>query len=53
MASAGLRCIALAFRSYQMENIPTDEDKLACWCLPEDDLVLLAIIGIKVCVNYH
>ncbi|KAM7474100.1 hypothetical protein LguiB_021343 [Lonicera macranthoides] len=48
MTSAGLCCIAFAFRSYQMESIPTDEEKLANWCLPEDGLVLLAIIGIKV-----
>jgi hypothetical protein len=33
-----------------MENIPTSEEKIAHW-LPEDDLVLLAIVGLKACIS--
>lgn len=47
MAADSLRCIAIAFRSFEMENVPTGEE-LAHWSLPEDDLFLLAIIGLKV-----
>ncbi|RDY04261.1 Calcium-transporting ATPase 10, plasma membrane-type [Mucuna pruriens] len=46
MAADSLRCIAIAYRSYEMENVPTSEE-LAHWPLPEDDLVLLAIVGLK------
>ncbi|QCD80324.1 Ca2+-transporting ATPase [Vigna unguiculata] len=46
MAADSLRCIAIAFRSFEMENVPTGEE-LAHWSLPEDDLSLLAIIGLK------
>ena len=48
MAASSLRCVAIAYRSYEMEKVPTDEEQLAQWVLPEDDLVLLAIVGIKV-----
>ncbi|KAJ9689361.1 hypothetical protein PVL29_014846 [Vitis rotundifolia] len=47
MAVRSLRCVAIAYRPYEMENVPTDEEQLAQWVLPEDDLVLLAIVGIK------
>nr|KYP52553.1 Calcium-transporting ATPase 10, plasma membrane-type [Cajanus cajan] len=47
MAADSLRCIAIAYRSYEKENVPTSEEELAHWSLPEDDLVLLAIIGLK------
>ncbi|XP_047170704.1 calcium-transporting ATPase 8, plasma membrane-type-like [Vigna umbellata] len=46
MAADSLRCIAIAFRSFERENVPTGEE-LAHWSLPEDDLFLLAIIGLK------
>lgn len=48
MAAGSLRCVAIAYRPYEMENVPTDEEQLDQWVLPEDDLVLLAIVGIKV-----
>ena len=48
MAADSLRCVAIAYRSYEMKNVPTSEEELAHWSLPEDDLVLLAIIGLKV-----
>lgn len=47
MAANSLRCVAIAYRLYEMDKIPTDEDQLAQWALPEDNLILLAIVGIK------
>ncbi|KAJ4899354.1 plasma membrane-type protein [Raphanus sativus] len=47
MAARSLRCVAIAFRNFEADKIPTDEDQLSRWVLPEDDLVLLAIVGIK------
>ncbi|CAF2330869.1 unnamed protein product [Brassica napus] len=46
MAGRTLRCVALAFRTYEPEKVPTGEE-LSNWVLPEDDLILLAIVGIK------
>ncbi|XP_029127220.1 calcium-transporting ATPase 8, plasma membrane-type isoform X2 [Cajanus cajan] len=48
MAADSLRCVAIAYRSYEKEKVPTNEDLLAHWSLPEDDLILLAIVGLKV-----
>ncbi|XP_073300480.1 calcium-transporting ATPase 9, plasma membrane-type-like [Primulina huaijiensis] len=47
MAARSLRCVALAYRTYQTEKVPTNEEELSQWTLPEDDLVLLGIVGIK------
>ncbi|XP_021815928.1 calcium-transporting ATPase 10, plasma membrane-type-like isoform X1 [Prunus avium] len=47
MAARSLRCVAIAYRTYELESVPTDEQQLALWALPDDDLVLLAIVGIK------
>ncbi|KAA3471608.1 calcium-transporting ATPase 10, plasma membrane-type-like isoform X2 [Gossypium australe] len=47
MAAGSLRCVAIAYRSYESEKVPTNEEELAKWALPEDDLVLLAVVGIK------
>ncbi|KAL9684528.1 hypothetical protein QQ045_021969 [Rhodiola kirilowii] len=47
MAAQSLRCVALAYRPCEVEKVPTDEELLSKWELPEDDLVLLAIVGIK------
>ncbi|KAG7540966.1 P-type ATPase cytoplasmic domain N [Arabidopsis thaliana x Arabidopsis arenosa] len=47
MATRSLRCVAIAFRTFEADKIPTDEEQLSRWVLPEDDLVLLAIVGIK------
>lgn len=46
MASSSLRCVAIAYRTYERERVP-DEEELSRWTLPEDELVLLAIVGIK------
>ena len=53
MAASSLRCVAIAYRSYHMEKVPSTEQELAQWALPEDDLVLLAIVGIKVYVSIY
>ncbi|XP_058179200.1 calcium-transporting ATPase 9, plasma membrane-type [Rhododendron vialii] len=47
MAARSLRCVAIAYRSHQMDKVPTDEEQLSQWNVPDDDLVLLAIVGIK------
>ncbi|VFQ68985.1 unnamed protein product [Cuscuta campestris] len=47
MASRSLRCVAIAYRTCDAEKVPTDEEQLSQWDLPEQDLVLLAIVGIK------
>ncbi|XP_028196478.1 calcium-transporting ATPase 8, plasma membrane-type-like isoform X2 [Glycine soja] len=47
MAADSLRCVAIAYRSYEMKNVPISEEELSHWSLPEDNLVLLAIIGLK------
>lgn len=48
MASRSLRCVAIAYTTYDRERVPADEEQLSQWVLPEDDLVLLAIVGLKV-----
>ncbi|KAL2930200.1 Calcium-transporting ATPase 8 plasma membrane-type [Bienertia sinuspersici] len=47
MASQSLRCVAIAYIPYKLDSVPSDEDQLSQWVLPEDDLILLAIVGIK------
>ncbi|CAA7048833.1 unnamed protein product [Microthlaspi erraticum] len=47
MAARSLRCVAIAYRTFEADKIPTDEEQLSTWVLPDDDLVLLAIVGIK------
>lgn len=52
MAADNLPCVAIAYRLLdETENIPTSEEELARWSLPEDYLVLLAIVGLKVCIS--
>ncbi|KAJ6863618.1 calcium-transporting ATPase 10 [Populus alba x Populus x berolinensis] len=47
MACRSLRCVSIAYRTYDMDKVPADEQQLTQWVIPQDDLVLLAIIGIK------
>ncbi|KAF7806698.1 calcium-transporting ATPase 8, plasma membrane-type-like [Senna tora] len=47
MAASSLRCVAIAYRLYEKENVPTSEEELAHWFLPDGNLVLLAIVGLK------
>ena len=49
MATRSLRCVAIAYRPY-MEKVSDNEEELSEWVLPDNDLVLLAIVGIKVYV---
>ncbi|KAL3533287.1 hypothetical protein ACH5RR_006808 [Cinchona calisaya] len=46
MAVRSLRCVAIAYRPHQTEDVPTNEE-LGHWQLPEEQLILLAIVGIK------
>lgn len=52
MASDSLRCVAIAYRPFE-DAVPDTEEQLAHWSLPEDGLVLLAIVGIKVCIFFR
>ncbi|XP_022897971.1 calcium-transporting ATPase 9, plasma membrane-type-like isoform X2 [Olea europaea var. sylvestris] len=47
MAAGSLRCVAIAYRSYEKEMVPSNEVEMENWQLPEEDLILLAIVGIK------
>ncbi|KAG9135652.1 hypothetical protein Leryth_002384 [Lithospermum erythrorhizon] len=47
MATRSLRCVSFAYRTYKEEKVPTSEQELGQWELPDGDLVLLAIVGIK------
>ena len=53
MAAKSLRCVAFAYRPYERNDVPTtNEEELAKWNLPEEDLILVAIVGIKVKNEY-
>eukprot|EP00253_Pinus_taeda_P001311 PITA_01311 len=47
MAAEALRCIAFAYKTYDLHSVPADEDQLQSWNIPEENLTLLAIVGIK------
>ena len=47
MASRSLRCVALAYRPFEYTSVPFEEDR-DTWALPEVDLILMGIVGIKV-----
>ncbi|KAI3416712.1 FPL domain-containing protein [Psidium guajava] len=47
MATRSLRCVAIAYRSYDIKDVPLDEEQLTEWALPDDELILLVIVGIK------
>jgi Ca2+-transporting ATPase len=48
MAALTLRCIAFAYSPIEESEVPTNEEDLANWKAPENDLILTAIAGIKV-----
>jgi P-type Ca2+ transporter type 2C len=50
MAAASLRCIAFAYRPFDLEAVPKNENR-DNWVLPEEKLILLGIVGIKVCMQ--
>lgn len=47
MAARSLRCVSFAYRPFELENVPNEEQRVN-WVLPEDNLIFLAIVGIKV-----
>ena len=47
MAKNSLRCVAIACRTQELNKVPKEQEDLDKWDLPEDDLTLLAIVGIK------
>jgi len=47
MAEASLRCVAFAYRLCDLGEVP-DVENSDNWNLPEDELILLGIVGIKV-----
>ncbi|XP_011094128.1 calcium-transporting ATPase 10, plasma membrane-type isoform X2 [Sesamum indicum] len=47
MAARSLRCVAIAYRICEKDEVPTSDEELENWQLPEGDLILLAIVGIK------
>ncbi|KAK1267872.1 Calcium-transporting ATPase 9, plasma membrane-type [Acorus gramineus] len=51
MAARSLRCVAFAYRLYDMDNVP-DEEQREQWVLPDDELVFLAIVGLQHTIVY-
>lgn len=51
MAEQSLRCIAFAYRNLDLEDVPSEEQRIN-WQLPDDDLTLIGIAGMKVYVQY-
>ncbi|KAK6139795.1 hypothetical protein DH2020_026471 [Rehmannia glutinosa] len=47
MATGSLRCVAIAYRMCEKETVPASDEELDSWQIPEEDLILLAIVGIK------
>nr|GEV57715.1 ubiquitin-like protein [Tanacetum cinerariifolium] len=47
MAVQTLRCVAIAYLPLDRHNVLPSEEVLANWELPESDIVLLAIVGLK------
>lgn len=50
MAAGSLRCVAIAYKPHDVKSVPSTAEELENWQLPESDLILLAIVGIKVLV---
>ena len=48
MAAQSLRCIAFAYCPIEGTNVPASEEEGAEWQQPDENLILLAICGIKV-----
>ncbi|WOL04014.1 calcium-transporting ATPase 9, plasma membrane-type-like isoform X3 [Canna indica] len=46
MAAISLRCVAFAYRICDLDEVP-GKDKMDNWQLPDNELILLAIVGIK------
>jgi Ca2+-transporting ATPase len=48
MAMSSLPCIAFAYCPWELRMVPKED--LDKWQLPEDNLTLLGMVGIKVCI---
>ncbi|KAJ4748350.1 Calcium-transporting ATPase [Rhynchospora pubera] len=46
MAAKSLRCVALAYKPLDLKEVPNEEER-DNWSLPDNDLILLAIVGMK------
>lgn len=47
MAEQSLRCVAFAYRNLDSKDIPSEEQRIN-WQLPDNDLTLIGIVGMKV-----
>jgi Ca2+-transporting ATPase len=47
MAEQSLRCIAFAYRNLDLKVVPSEE-QIINWQLPDNELILIGIIGMKV-----
>lgn len=46
MAEQSLRCVAFAYRNLDLKDIPSEEQRIS-WQLPDNDLTLIGIVGMK------
>ncbi|XP_062218344.1 calcium-transporting ATPase 5, plasma membrane-type-like [Phragmites australis] len=46
MAEQSLRCVAFAYRNLDLKDVPSEEQRIN-WQLPDNDLTLIAIAGMK------
>ncbi|KAL6888430.1 hypothetical protein ACP4OV_009456 [Aristida adscensionis] len=46
MAEQSLRCVAFAYRNLDLKDVPS-EDQRVNWQLPDNDLTLIGIVGMK------
>lgn len=46
MAEQSLRCVAFAYRNLDSKDIPSEEQRIN-WQLPDNDLTLIGIVGMK------
>ncbi|KAG8058243.1 hypothetical protein GUJ93_ZPchr0002g25593 [Zizania palustris] len=46
MAEESLRCVAFAYTNLELEHVPSEEERIN-WELPDNDLTLIGIVGMK------
>lgn len=46
MAEQSLRCVAFAYRNLDLKDVPSEEQRTN-WQVPDNDLTLIAIVGMK------
>ncbi|KAI5064642.1 hypothetical protein GOP47_0021312 [Adiantum capillus-veneris] len=47
MGAHSLRCVAFGYLDLEDSNVPTDEEQIDEWILPDGPLTLIAIVGMK------